>query len=189
MVLRLVRVAAGTPIDLALAAAARAAIARDPRGVAMEVDEAHAPAVQRALAYVGVRADPAHASFPAPDPRELPALADSLEPLPTGLAVLDVLRFERMGIAAGSRETLRRRWLGVLGPDHAHRLRCQALLAGEEQLLAWDRRCWASRGDLRRASVRRVLRPVVFDRAAVARLELRGRAFATAGLIDRWAFS
>lgn len=189
MVFRLARVAAGGSIDPALAATPRAAIARTTNGVDLEVDEPYAPAVQRALAYVGVRADPAPASFPAPDPQAFPALAESLDPLPSGVAALDVIRFEWIGIAAGTAEVLRRRWVGFLGPDPAHRLRCQALLGGEEHVFAWDRRSWASLADLRRPSVRRVLRPVVFDRAAVSRFGRRGRAFATAGLIDRWAFS
>src|SRR5439155_22293882 len=52
-------------------------------------------------------------------------------------------------------------------PAAARRARCRDLLRGEDAILGWRRRAWAATGVLRAAEVRRVLRPVVFDHAAI----------------------
>jgi hypothetical protein len=60
-------------------------------------------------------------------------------------------------------------------------------LSGVEASFGWRRRAWTTRDVLRTAEVRRVLRPVVFDIAAIGAPPER-RAFARQGSIARWLF-
>ncbi|MBI2983005.1 MAG: hypothetical protein HYY42_02280 [Chloroflexi bacterium] len=142
----------------------------------------------RALAYAGISAEPCDAEL-APPPGLLVARGMDLSPLPSGLVALDLVRIQRIHLGPATREALRRRCAGLLPAGAAARARCHALLRGEIVLFAWARHAWASRSALRCAPARTTLRPIVFDRDAVARRELLGRTSSRDEAIGRWLFA
>jgi hypothetical protein len=70
----------------------------------------------------------------------------------------------------------------------ARRAVVRDLLCGADAAIGWRRRAWTTRDVLRTAEARRVLRPVIFDLAAVGAPPER-RALARAGALGRWLFA
>lgn len=184
-VLRLERRSRG-PFGPVLAELGQATFCRQPGSAHAVVAGPPVAEAVRAFAFAGIAAVPC--DIDVRPPRDL-LLARGLDltPLP-GLDVFDVVRIERVPLGRATREMLRRRWAGILPPDDAARARCRSLLRGEDVLVAWDRRVWGSRAALRSPAARRVLRPVVFDRADDPPM-LRGRARASDDAVARWLWS
>lgn len=170
-----------------LAQLGQAAFCRRPGSAHAVVADLLVVEAVRAFAFAGIAAVPCDVDISPP--RDL-LLARGLDltPLPAGLDVFDLVRIERISLGCATRETLRRRWAGILPPDDAARARCRSLLRAEDALVAWDRRVWGSRAALRSPAARRLLRPVVFDRADEPAV-LRGRARASDDAIGRWLWS
>lgn len=178
----------GSRIGPALAAVTDAVLARHGDGAYADVPLATVAHLTRALAYAGIEVEPCDAEL-VPAPGLLVARGVDLSPLPSGLVTLDLVRIERMHLGLATREVLRRRCVGLFPPDAAARARCRALLRGEVVLFAWARHAWATRAALRRAPARLALRPIVFDRGALARCELSGRITSHDEAIGRWLFT
>lgn len=179
---------AGARLALALAAVPAVVLARRAGRAYADVPVALVAPLVRSLAFAGIRAEACAADlFPPPD--SFVARADTLTPLEAGDVDLDVVRVERVPLGSATREVLRRRVAGLLPPTASDRARCRDLLRGADALFAWSRLAWGSRSALRSQRSRRILRPIVFDRAAIARLELRGRATARGDEIGRWLFA
>jgi hypothetical protein len=70
----------------------------------------------------------------------------------------------------------------------ARRALVRDLLCGVDAAVGWRRRAWTTREVLRTAEARRVLRPVVFDIAAIGAPPER-RALARDGVLARWLFA
>lgn len=187
-VLRLVPASVTTAIGPALATVESALLARRDGAAYVEVPVAVVPRLARALAFAGIRAEPCDADLTAPSGL-IPAVGMDLSPVPAGLVALDVVRIRRIPLGCATREILRRRFAGLLPAAAEARVRCRALLRGDDVTLAWGRQAWASRAALRSASARRTLRPVVFDRDAIGRAELDGRASSRDEAIARWLFA
>jgi len=175
----------GTAIDGALSVVDAATLARRAGGAYMEVAVADAPRLVRRLAFAGIAATPCDADLIAPDGL-IPALGVDLAPLSETMG-LDLVWIRRLGLGEATMEILRPRFGGLLGPSDAARMRCRSVLHGTDVMLAWRRLAWATRSALRHA--RTSLRPVVFDREAMRRSDLDGRAFASEGAISRWLFA
>jgi hypothetical protein len=69
----------------------------------------------------------------------------------------------------------------------ARRALVRDLLLGVDVAVGWRRRAWTTRDVLRSREARRVLRPVVFDIAAIGAPPER-RALAHEGALARWLF-
>jgi hypothetical protein len=175
---------AGGDLDAAIPAAAALRLLRSRGELYAVVDDTHARSFRRALAYCGIRALPV-ADLPRVDPRAIPARSDALVPLPDDVGAIDVVTVEVVPLAAATRRETRRRvrWLPL---DPRRRARCRALLRGEEHLLAWERRAWIGRSDLSDARVRRILRPIVFDRRAIAVTRLAHVCYRTDRAFAQW---
>jgi hypothetical protein len=172
-------------IDWAVTVARSARLVAAEDALYVEVAPARADALVRALAYAGIAV--AEAAAPVPDPAAVPAIADSLDPLPRDIRALDVVWVDTVPLAVATRRALGAPIVRRFLPRGPRRARCRALLRGEEQLLAWERRVWISRAGLADPRVRRVVRPIVFDHAALqpdVRSHLCPRG---SGQISRWA--
>ena len=141
----------------------------------------------RALAYVGIAAEPCVVDL-APPAGMHPAIARDLTPLSDVPPALDLVDVRRLTLGLATEEALARRWRRVRGPSRPQRERCRALLRGQDVAFAWRRRAWTTRAAFRAPVSRRVLRPVVFDRDAFASLGDEGRVLASDGLLGRWLF-
>jgi hypothetical protein len=73
-------------------------------------------------------------------------------------------------------------------PSAARRALVRDLLSGVDASFGWRRRAWTTRAVLRTREARRVLRPVVFDIAAIGAPPER-RGLARQGSIARWLFA
>lgn len=178
----------GSGIDAAIAAVEAATLTRRADGSYVEVPIADVPAIVRALAFAGVHASPCDADLAVPTAL-LPAVGHDLTPVSGPLIAVDVLRVRRVSLGQATREVLRRRFAWLRSPSAAARKRCRALLRGDDAVLAWDRRAWATRSALRDRRARMTLRPVVFDRSVLDGGELLGRTFASEGALARWMFA
>ncbi|MBM4433997.1 MAG: hypothetical protein FJ028_02600 [Chloroflexi bacterium] len=114
MLLRLVALSGGR-VDAALAAVDHVVLTRRDGAAYAEIDETAAAAFVRSLAYAGVRAEPCPA-LPSLTPAALAARGVDLEPLPAGTHALDTLRLDRVALGLVTRELLRPRLFGLLGP-------------------------------------------------------------------------
>jgi hypothetical protein len=178
----------GTLVDGALAVVTSATLVRRPEGAFVEVALPDVARVVQALAFAGIAAGVCEIAI-SPPHSLVPAIGRDLGPLPRGLIAHDVVRVRRLALGEATREVLRRRFGRLPRPSADARARARALLHGEDALLAWDRRAWGSRVAVIGAEARACLRPIVFDRVALERAELRGRTFASAGSLGRWLFS
>jgi hypothetical protein len=178
----------GASVDRAIAAVETATLMRRPDGAFMEVPDAQIGLVLRGLAFAGVRAEMGEVDL-AVSRALLPAVGRDLSPLAKGLVACDVVRVRRLTLGQATRELLRRPALGLGRPGEPARTSARALLRCEDALLAWARQAWATRDALRTRAVRRSLRPVIFDREALTRADLRGRTLASAGALTRWLFA
>ena len=144
------------------------------------------PEVTHELALAGVRVTPCHA-LPGTAIGFRPAIAFDLTPLGDGLQAIDVVEVRAVPLSEASAALMRRR-LPWLRGSRQSREACRRLLRDEDAVLGWRRIVWCSVGSLRVARARIRLRPVVFDRDALA-----GRAlhwtYANDAAIGRWAFA
>lgn len=173
-------------IDAAVAASRSVRLLATEDALYADVAPARVPAFIRALAYAGIAAADAP-DAPVPDGVAVPVIADRLDPIPHGIRALDVVWVDVVPLAVATRRALGPRITRWIPPRDARLTRCRALLRGVEQLLAWERRAWVARADLADPRVRRVVRPIVFDRVVLepkARSHLCRRE---SGEISRWA--
>lgn len=178
----------GTAIGSALASVEAATIVRHGADVFLGIPREAAGAAVRGLAFAGIAADASEKDLVPP--RDLAVgIGTDLVPLGAGLMAFDVLRLERIPLGAATSEVLRGRLGGVLPPGRDARDRCRALLRGECAMFRWGRRIWASREALRARPARSSVRPVVFDRASLARWPLEGRIWTSDEALSRWVFA
>ena len=141
--------------------------------------------VTHELALAGVRA--ARCALPAPEAGFRPAIAFDLTPLGDGLQGIDVVEVRAVSLGEASAALMRRR-LPWLRASRQSREACRRLLSDDDAVLGWRRIVWCSVGSLRAARARVRLRPVVFDRDAVAERALQW-TYANDAAIERWAFA
>lgn len=136
-----------------------------------------------ALAGLGVREE----EPPVPASGHLPAIGMSLAPV--GDASLDVLTLRRLPLSAATARVLGGRIARLVPAVRTRRHDdCRALLRGADEHAWWERRAWLSASHVRRREVRSTLRPIVFDRSALAGFRAGGILRARDGAIARWAF-
>ena len=169
-----------TELDLACSTAGRFILWRRGREVWLTVDERHAGAVHRALAFRGVGVTWSDLGAPEP-PHSLAAIGTGLAPARlAGSDELDVLDVRVVPLGEATASLIRRPVrLVPIGPRR--RSRCRALLRGTDALLEVRRTAWCGRATL--AATRHSLRPVLFDRSATPRAL---RVYAADGALTRW---
>jgi hypothetical protein len=182
-VLRCERLASGD-VDAAVASLGAVTLARTPAGAFVEVDDSVVDRARRLLAFAGVRAVACLETL-APAPGTRAAIGKDLTPLPLASLALDLVHVRALPLGPETARLLRG---GPLRrPSSARRGLVRDLLSGIEAAFGWRRRAWTTRDVLRSGQVRRVLRPVVFDIAAIGAPPER-RALAGEGSIARWLF-
>lgn len=184
MLFRLVALSGGR-VDAALAAVERVILTRRDGAAYAEIDETAAGAFVRSLAYAGVRAEPCPA-LPTVTAATLAARGVDLEPLPVGTLALDVVRLDRVALGHVTREVLRPRLLGLLGPSERARDRCREIIRGGHATFEWSRTAWAARAALRAGRARRSLRPILFSHETPGRSA--GRVTTEGSAVGRWLF-
>lgn len=137
------------------------------------------------LALAGIRGS--WCSVPSPATGLRPAIAFHLEPLDAALGAVDVVELTRIPLSDASAALMRRR-MPWMRSSQAARAACLRLLREEDAVIGWRRIVWCTAVVMRLARARIRLRPVVFDRAAVARETLRW-TYASEGAIGDWAFT
>jgi hypothetical protein len=138
----------------------------------------------RQLALAGIRSS--LSSVPSPESALRPAIASHLEPLDAALQAIDVVEVSRISLGDASAVLMHRR-LPWLRGSRVARGACLRLLREEDAVIGWRRVVWCSVAALRVARARVRLRPVVFDRTAVDRQDLRW-TYVSARSIESWAF-
>jgi hypothetical protein len=171
--------------DRRLARLGRCRLTRAALDTYLEIDRG-IDEVTYELALAGVRVTRCPA-LPANAAGLRPAIAFDLTPLGDGLQAIDVVDVHAVSISEASAVLLRRRlpWLGA--PRHS-REACRRLLRDDDAVLGWRRIVWCSVASLRVARARIRLRPVVFDRAALAD-RTHQWTYVNDGAIERWAFA
>jgi len=183
-VLRCERLASGD-VDAAIASLGAVTLARTPVGAFVEVDDNIVDRARRVLAFAGVRAGVSVETL-APRPGTRAAIGCDLTPLPLSSLVLDLVHVRSLPLGPETGRLLR---AGPLQrPSAERRALVRDLLSGVDAAVGWRRRAWTTRDVLRAREVRRVLRPVVFDVAAIGAPPER-RALAREGAIARWLFA
>lgn len=172
-------------VDAAIASLGAATLARTPIGAFVEVDDHLADRARRALAFAGVRAGVSPETL-APRPGTRAAIGRDLTPLPLGSLALDLVHVRALPLGPETARLLRARPLRR--PNAARRALVRDLLCGVDAAVGWRRRAWTTRDVLRTTEARRVLRPVVFDIAAIGAPPER-RALAREGALARWLFA
>ena len=186
MILRLVP-ARGDRLDPALRSVDELVIVRRPDGCFVQVPDDRASKLVRDLAYAGIEAETVQTDL-APGPATIPATAGDLRPAPAGSVVSDSVRVRRVDLGTATAEVLRRRFAFIRAPSAEAQRTCRRLLRDEDLMFTWQRHAFIERGAVR--SLRRTssLRPLIFDRAANGWTGREPRAFASDGLLARWAF-
>jgi hypothetical protein len=183
-VLRCERLAIGD-VDTAIASLGAVTLARTPAGAFMDVDDQVVDRARRVLAFAGVRACPSFETL-APHPGTRAAIGRDLTPLPLESLALDLVHVRSLPVGT---ETARLLHPGAMRrPSASKRSLARDLLSGVDASVGWRRRAWTTRDILRTPEARRVLRPVVFDIAAIVAPPER-RARAREGAIARWLFA
>lgn len=169
-------------VDHALASAGPLLLWREADGVFAEVAPDAEVRLARSLAYAGVRATPVAILPPSP-PALTAAIGLSLAhvPVPSGV---DLVRVRPLDLGEATGRLLQRRFRRRA--RRRERDRCVEILKGRDRMIGWQRRAWAPVAIFRDRRVRGVLRPLLFDRAAVPPERM---VFAADGEIARWAFS
>jgi hypothetical protein len=183
-VLRCERLASGD-VDGAIASLGAATLARTPIGAFLEVDEHLVDRARRVLAFAGVRAGVTTETL-APRPGTRGAIGRDLTPLPLPSLALDLVHVRSLPLGPETARLLRGRRLER--SSGARRALVRDLLDGLDAAIGWRRRAWTTRDVLRTAQARRVLRPVVFDIAAIGAPPER-RALARDAALARWLFA
>jgi hypothetical protein len=182
-VLRCERLAGGD-VDTAIASLGSVTLARTPVGAFLEVDDQTVDRARRVLAFAGVRAGVSVETL-APRPGTRAAIGRDLSPLPLQSLALDLVHVRSLPLGPETARLLRS---GPLRrPNVARRSLVRDLLGGVDTAVGWRRRAWTTRDVLRTADARRVLRPVIFDLAAIG-APPEHRALAREGMIARWLF-
>lgn len=183
IVLRCDRLASGD-VDTAIASLGTVTLARTPVGAFVEVDDHIVDRARRVLAFAGVRAGVSLEAL-APRPGTRAAIGRNLTPLPLPSLALDLVHVRPLPLGPETARLLR---AGPLRrPNATRRALVRDLLWSVDTSVGWRRRAWTTRDVLRTAEARRVLRPVVFDIAAIGAPPER-RALAREGAIARWLF-
>ena len=183
-VLRCERLAAGD-LDNAVVSLGPVTLARTPTGAFLDVDDHLVDRACRVLAFAGVRARPSLEAL-TPRPGTHPAIGRDLTPLPAESLALDLVHVRPFPVGPETARLLR---AGPLRrPNATKRDLVRNLLSGADVSVGWRRRAWTTRDVLRTAEARRVLRPVVFDIAALGAPPER-RALTREGAITRWLFA
>jgi hypothetical protein len=183
-VLRCERLAAGD-VDAAIASLGAVTLARTPIGTFVEVDDHLVDRLRRVLACAGVRAAVSVESL-APRPGTRAAIGRDLTPLPLASLALDLVHVRSLPLGSETARLLRTRPLQR--QTAARRAAVRDLLCGVDAVIGWRRRAWTTRDVLRTSEARRVLRPVIFDIAAIGAPPER-RALAHEGTLARWLFA
>lgn len=143
--------------------------------------------LDRDLALCGIPAAQ-DADPPSADPAWRPAIGLGLAPLPSENAAFDVITVAPLDVGTATRGLIRTGLFARIARPRSESVRsCRALLRGDEVLLRWERRAWLSPAACADRQVRRVVRPIVFDRAALREVRPGGIVPASAGAISRWA--
>jgi hypothetical protein len=183
-VLRCERLASGD-VDAAFASLGAVTLARTPTGAFIEVDDHSVDQARRVLAFAGVRAGLSLETL-APRPGTRAAIGRDLTPLPLPSLALDLVHVRSLPLGPETARLLRAK--PMQRPNAARRALVRDLLCGVDAAVGWRRRAWTTREVLRTAEARRVLRPVVFDIAAIGAPPER-RALAHEGALARWLFA
>lgn len=183
-VLRCERLSHGN-VDAAIASLGALTLARTPVGAFIEVGDDIVDRARRVLAFAGVRAAVSLETL-APRPGTRAAIGRDLTALPLGALALDLVHVRSLPLGPETARLLRSRLLRP--PSAARRALVRDLLCGVDAAFGWRRRAWTTREVLRAREVRRVLRPVIFDVAALGAPPER-RALACEGAIARWLFA
>lgn len=171
-------------VDRAIALIGNATLARCPEGAFVEVSDDLADQASRLLAFAGVRATVALTTL-VPRQGMRAAVGRDLTPLPLAAVALDLVQVRTLPVGAETRRLLRATlWRRSRAPLAAVR----DLLRGDDAAMGWRRRAWSTRDVLRSRQARRVLRPVVFDVAAIG-APPEHRVLARQGALGRWMFS
>jgi hypothetical protein len=172
-------------VDAAIASLGAATLARTPAGAFVEVEDHLADRARRVLAFAGVRAgESAEALAPGRGTRA--AIGRDLTPLPLASLALDLVHVRSLPLGPETARLLRARPLQRA--NAGRRALVRDLLCGVDAAVGWRRRAWTTRDVLRTTEARRVLRPVVFDIAAIGAPPER-RALARDGALARWLFA
>lgn len=163
--------------DAALAALRSVRLVRSDAGIFLACAEVEVARVL--LGRAGVRVQPCDA-MPAPPPGLLPARASDLAPIRLA-GVMDTVTMRTLGTGEAAAR-LRRH--GLLGRSRHDVVRVRAVLHREDLLIAWRRVIWADRA-LFRAPELRGIRPIFFDREAIAGGDERW-TLAGAGMLRGW---
>jgi hypothetical protein len=183
-VLRCERLATGD-VDGAIASLGTVTLARTPVGAFVEVDEHLVDRARHVLAFAGVRASVTTETL-APGPGTRGAIGRDLTPLPLPSLALDLVHVRSLPLGPETARLLRARQLERR--NAARRALVRDLLDGRNAAVGWRRRAWTTRDVLRTAEARRVLRPVIFDIAAIGAPPER-RVLAGDAAIARWLFA
>ena len=149
----------------------------------LESDRRVEEAIQQ-LALAGIRSS--LSAVPSRQTALRPAIAAHLEPLDAAVEAIDVVEVRCISLGDAIAALMHRRLLWLRGSRVA-RDACLRLLREEDAVMGWRRVVWCSVSALRLAQARGRLRPVVFDRAAVDRQDLRW-TYVSAESIGSWAF-
>lgn len=186
MILRLVP-AQGDRLDPAVRSVGDLLIVRRADGCYAEVADGEVAELVRDLAYAGIEADATETDL-SPGPAMIPATAGDLRPAPAGSVVLDSVRIRKVDLGFATAEILRRRFAFIRAPSADAQRKCRRLLQDEDLMFSWQRQAFIERGAVRLVRRTSSLRPVIFDRAATGWTGRERRAFASDGLLTRWAF-
>jgi hypothetical protein len=171
--------------DRRLARLGAGRLTRSAHDTYVEIDREIAE-VTHELALAGVRVTRCLA-VPGPAAGLRPAIAFDLTPLGDGLQAIDVVEIRAVPLSEASAALMRRR-LPWLRGSRQSREACRRLLHDNDVVLGWRRIVWCPVASLRVARERVRLRPVVFDRGALAGRDLAW-TYANDGAIERWAFA
>jgi hypothetical protein len=183
-VLRCERVSGGA-VDSAIASLGSVTLARTPAGFFLEVEDGLVDRARRVLAFAGVQAGVSLETL-APRPGTRAAIGRDLTPLPLSSVALDLVHLRSLPLGPETARLLRGGPLRRAGV--ARRSLVRDLLSGVDASVGWRRRAWTTREVLRSAEARRVLRPVIFDIAAIGSPPER-RVLTRDGAIARWLFA
>lgn len=141
----------------------------------------------RDLAFAGIEADSVQVDLSA-GPAAIRAIAGDLRPAPLGAVISDSVRIRRVDLGPAAAEVLRRRFAFIRAPSADAQRKCRRLLRHEDLMFSWQRQAFIERGAVRLVRRTSSLRQVMFDRAAIGWTGRERRAFASDGLLARWAF-
>jgi hypothetical protein len=175
----------GAAFDRALARLGAGRLTRAAHDTYLETDLG-LPEVTHELALAGIRVTSCLA-LPALAAGFRPAVAFDLRALGGGVQAIDVVEVRAVPLSDASAILMRRR-LPWLPGSRRSREACRRLLRDDDAVLGWRRTVWCTLGSFRAARARIRLRPVVFDRDALAGRALQW-TYANDAAIERWAFA